>query len=93
MARELRNYMETLVDNALPQVFKSLPDTCRCGGCQGDIKAIALNSLAPKYISSDKGEVYTRTSSLSAQQEVDVVQAITKAISIVESNPRHDNTV
>jgi len=83
--------METLVDNALPQVYKSLPEACRCDGCQSDIKAIALNSLPPKYVSSDKGEVYTKTSSLSQQQEVDVIQAITKAISIVTGNPRHDN--
>jgi len=54
-----------------------------------DIRAIALNSLPPKYVVTRKGELYTKLSSLQQQFDVDIISAITKAAVIVGRNPRH----
>ena len=51
---------------------------------------LALNHLPPKYISSYKGDVYARLDGMEVQYEVEVIQAIAKAIKIVHENPRHD---
>ncbi len=86
---KVKNYMEDVVDYLLPQVLKGLPEICNCQQCISDIKALALNSLKPKYVATPEGEVYTKVNELSIQFEADVVSAITAAIKKVNASPRH----
>ena len=85
---QLKNLMEELVINSLEDVLKDI-NMCKCETCVTDITAIALNSLPPKYIVTQVGELYSKSDLLRQQFEVDIISAITKAAVIVKRNPRH----
>ena len=84
----LKNYMEEVVFNLIDGVLDDI-NMCNCELCVKDIAALALNSLPPKYIASEKGELYSKVNSLRNQFEVDVISAITKAAVLVKEAPRH----
>jgi len=89
MANEIRNYMETCVDDQMSSVLRGV-NCCTCENCLLDIKAIALNSLPPKYVVTRKGQLYAKLFTLQQQFDVDIIAAITKAAVIVSRSPRHD---
>lgn len=86
---KVKNYMEDVVEHLLPDLLKQYPDLCHCSQCESDIKALALNSLTPKYVATDIGEVYTKVNELSIQFEADAIKAIIQAIQVVTQFPRH----
>ena len=86
---ELKNYMETIVLNYLDSVFEKYPNCCKCEKCRQDIVMLALNHLPPKYVSSDKGNVFAKLSLMELENEVIVIEEIAKAIEIVSKSPRH----
>lgn len=86
---KLKNYMEEVVFNYMKKVLDGM-DVCTCEKCMLDIAAIALNDLPPKYIVTEKGELYSKINILMQQFEVDTVAAITKAADTVKRNPRHE---
>jgi len=85
---QLKNYMEEIVFTMMKKVLMDM-DVCTCEKCCLDIAAIALNRLPPKYIVTEKGELYSKANTLIQQFEVDVIAAITKAAIKVKENPRH----
>lgn len=87
---QIKNYMEEIVFNQMKEVLTDI-NMCTCDKCLLDIAAIALNSLPPKYIVTEKGELYSKINTLGQQFEVDVVSAITKAAVLVKRRPRHEN--
>ena len=87
--RKLKNYMEEVVDRKLKELLQDRNDVCQCKHCRLDIMAIALNDLPPRYIVSEKGEVYSKVSSLMVQFSTDVTRALVEAIEMVKENPRH----
>ena len=84
----IKNYMEEVVLNLMEGVLDDI-NMCKCELCVMDIAAIALNDLPPKYIATEKGELYSKVNSLKNQFEVDVISAITKAAVLVKRSPRH----
>lgn len=86
---QIKNYMEEIVYNLMKEVLSDIK-VCACEKCLMDIAAIALNDLPPKYIVTERGELYSKINALRQQFEVDVISAITKAAVIVKRNPRHD---
>ena len=86
---QLKNYMEEIVFNQMKDVLADI-NMCSCDKCMLDIAAIALNDLPPKYIVTEKGELYSRIETLRQQFEVDVIAAITKAAVLVKRYPRHE---
>ncbi len=86
---QLKNYMEDIVNMLIDHVLKDV-DVCKCRKCMLDITAMALNQLPPKYIVTEKGELFSKINTLRQQFEVDVVSAITKASVVVKGMPRHD---
>lgn len=84
----IKNYMEEVVLNLMEGVLDDI-NMCKCELCVMDIAAIALNDLPPKYIATEKGELYSKVNSLRNQFEVDVIAAITKAAVLVKRSPRH----
>jgi len=86
---EVRNYMETCVNEIMRDIGKSL-DCCACEHCQNDIRALALNLLPPKYVATRKGQLYSKIDSLRNQFSVDIITALTKAVAVVKMHPRHD---
>ncbi|MDD2422349.1 MAG: late competence development ComFB family protein [Heliobacteriaceae bacterium] len=81
--------MEDVVINLLDDVLQRHPEVCRCEQCRLDIAAVALNRLAPRYVVTSKGEVYSRTNVLIQQWKVDVITAIAQGMMVVAQNPRH----
>lgn len=86
---KLKNYMEEVVFSSMDEVLKGM-DMCKCDRCKLDIAAKALNDLPPKYVVTEKGEIYSKVDTLKAQFGVDVTSAIMRAAMIVKRNPHHD---
>lgn len=84
------NMMELIVDEVIEDLLKvpSL-DVCKCDRCHMDIKALSLNRLPPKYVVTQRGEVYAKLDVFRNQIRVDVLTAVVEAIEIVKQNPSH----
>lgn len=80
--------MEEVVLNSIEGILDDI-NVCKCQICIMDIAALALNDLPPKYVATEKGELYSKVNSLRNQFEVDVIAAITKAAVLVKRSPRH----
>ncbi len=65
-------------------------ELCTCSQCISDIKAITLNNLTPKYVSTEKGSILSKASMFTIQSETDVTKALIEAIEIVDKSPRHE---
>ncbi|TYQ13349.1 UNVERIFIED_CONTAM: competence protein ComFB [Acetivibrio alkalicellulosi] len=85
---QIKNYMEEVVFLVIKEILTDI-NVCTCDKCVLDIAAIALNDLQPKYIVTEKGELYSRINALKQQFEVDIISAITKAAVLVKRHPRH----
>jgi competence protein ComFB len=85
----LKNYMEEFVFSQMAEVLDEI-QMCKCEKCIMDVAAIALNGLPPKYVVTEKGELYSKIEALRQQFKVDIIAAITKAAVIVKRKPRHD---
>jgi competence protein ComFB len=85
----LKNYMEIIVDQLLPDILNNYDGVCKCEECVNDIKAIALNNLKPLYMVTDEGNIFLKLNELQFQFITDVTSQIVKAIEIVSKNPRH----
>ena len=86
----LENFFEVEVNLLLDGILNGYDNICKCERCKSDIQALALNSLPAKYIVSEKGEMYTKVlAEIDAQQKINVITSIIKAIEIVSANPRH----
>lgn len=85
----LKNYVEIVVDELLPNVLDKYSDICKCQRCVEDIKAISLNNLKPLYVATETGFVYAKVNDLRTQFTTDVITELMNAIEIVSKNPRH----
>lgn len=86
----MRNYMEDIIRERMPDVLGTMPDLCQCERCKMDRLAYALNNSPPKYVVTQKGNLYAKLNVLQGQFDADVVRAITDAAVRVDNNPRHD---
>lgn len=87
---QLKNYCEEMVDHLLDKILNNYSDICKCEKCRLDIKAVSLNSMNPKYIVTNEGEIYTKINSELVHQEIiNTTKAITQAIELVSRNPQH----
>jgi competence protein ComFB len=87
---ELHNLMEELVRQRMDEVIAvDSSSFCPCMQCRLDAMAIALNSLPPRYVVTERGEIYSKAEALEIQRFVDVVAAVTKALRMVREKPRH----
>jgi competence protein ComFB len=87
----LINIMEKIIDMKLESY---MPDSgcCECENCLNDVKCLALNKLPPKYVSTHKGELFSRVDqTMLRQSSVDIDFAVIKAIDFVKEHPRHDD--
>lgn len=88
---KLKNYMETLVEEALDKGMTSYPDVCKCQRCRLDMMALALNNLPPRYIVAERGLTHVNLEAATAQFSSDVLYAVNQAISLIGMRPRHAN--
>ncbi len=85
----LVNVMEKVVEDRLEEMLKT-ENCCQCDRCIEDMKAIALNKLPAKYVSTHNGELFTKLDSTLRQKVVDINVAVSNAIACVSKNPTHD---
>lgn len=85
----LVNVMESIVDEKLAEMLAG-EDCCKCEKCLEDMKAIALNHLPAKYVSSRNGELFSKLDSTIRQNSADIMVAVSKAIDCVSAKPGHD---
>lgn len=83
------NKMEPVVERTAEEIFNKEKSQCVCSRCQMDIIALALNSLPPKYVVTELGDVVTNVDLASSQWRVDVMMAIYRSMEIVREQPRH----
>lgn len=89
---KLRNYNEEIVTHLLDSILDKFDNICKCEKCIFDIKAIALNSMPPRYIVTETGELFTKLySKLDNQEIINATSKITQAIEIVSRNPQHQD--
>lgn len=86
----VKNYMEKIVEDMLPDILRSYVEICKCEKCINDIKCITLNNLKPAYFDSGMGSVFLKVDELKIQYKTDIITQVTKAIEIVSKNVRHD---
>jgi competence protein ComFB len=83
--------MEKMVDLRIEEHIKK-DDMCKCENCKEDIKCIALNKLPPKYVSTSKGELFSKVDQMMDRQNVlDIEVAVMNAIDFVNKRPRHES--
>ncbi|MCL2087422.1 MAG: late competence development ComFB family protein [Oscillospiraceae bacterium] len=84
------NLMEKMVDVRLEEFYKH-NDFCTCSNCREDVKCVALNQLPPKYVSTRKGELFSKVEqSMDRQNVTDIDFALHNAINFVSKRPRHE---
>ncbi|MCL1884319.1 MAG: late competence development ComFB family protein [Defluviitaleaceae bacterium] len=87
-ALNVHNYMENLIKNKMEDVYKAMPDICRCERCDMDRLAYALNNSPPKYIVTSRGKLYAKLAALQEQFDADIVRVITTAAVRIDQSPR-----
>lgn len=80
--------MEKFVDDKLADMLAK-ENCCKCERCLEDMKAIALNKLPAKYVSTHNGELFSKLDSTIRQNSADITIAVSSAISCVSRNPSH----
>ena len=86
---QLRNFTQESVEHYLDRWYKEA-EVCQCENCRLDIMAIMLNNLPPKYVVTDQGALWAQMVDFDPQNRTDYMTAMTQAIQIVASKPRHD---
>lgn len=86
------NTTEFVVDDRMKTHLKN-SDCCTCEQCLEDIKCLSLNKLPPRYVSSPKGELFSKIDQqMVSQNKMDVEIAVINAIEFVKAHPRHART-
>lgn len=86
---KIHNYIEEAVIKMVQDLLKKREDMCQCEQCQMDIAAIALNHLKPKYVVTEKGELFTKVDEMDIQFSADLIKEITEAMDVVSKRPHH----
>ena len=89
MAKQYKNYMETVVERALGEYLRNEKEICTCDQCAGDMAAAALNQLRPHYATTVRGAAFLESEQKNLEFVVKVVSAIKSAADKVKQNPRH----
>lgn len=84
----LVNVMEGIIDEKLAMMLKD-ENCCKCDRCLEDMKAMALNQLPSKYVSTHNGELFTKLNALMRQNSIDINVAVSYAIKMVSERPSH----
>lgn len=84
------NMTEQMVDYKLNELIEQ-SKMCKCERCCADVRALALNTLPPKYVVTRIGEAMTKFDLLGIQKQTNITTAIMIAIEKVSRNPRHED--
>ena len=82
------NVMENFVGERIEAMLEG-EECCKCERCVDDMKAIALNKLPAKYVSTHNGELFSKLDAMIRQNAVDINIAVAAAIDAVSKRPSH----
>ena len=89
----LKNYTEVAVTEVFEEVLAALrkkdPNICACDRCREDVMAVALNRLPPKYIATDKGEIFTKVNFDRVGGKAEIIASLIHGFELVGKHPRH----
>lgn len=88
MSLHYKNVLEEIVERELNKNAESL-GVCSCEQCRSDILAATLNRLQPKYVSTEKGALFSSMSAMKGEGFIEVIKALAEAAELVKNNPRH----
>lgn len=87
--QDVRNIMEDIVYDKLDSIVDSL-GCCTCDKCKADIAAYVLNHVTPRYVASEKGEIFSKVQELNQNSNTDILRRIVSAAEIIKESPRHE---
>lgn len=85
---KIKNVVEDIVINVFEEVRPDL-DCCTCDQCSSDIVAYALNKIQSRYVSTEKGALFSKSAAFDQEYKMEVLKAIAEASRIVKDHPRH----
>lgn len=88
-AQDVRNIMEDIVFEKMETIIDSL-GCCTCDKCRADIAAYVLNHITPRYVASEKGELFSKVQELNQNNNTDILMKIVSAAEIIKESPRHE---
>jgi competence protein ComFB len=83
------NILEEVVKARTVKLIEGI-DMCRCERCRFDACAIALNALAPKYVTTNKGALLSQAGYINLEHRTEIDVQVIKALMLVKENPRHN---
>ncbi len=84
----LVNIVEEIVRDKTAKLMKTI-DMCQCETCYLNACAIVLNTRDPLYVTTKKGALLSRISTINYAYQTDLTVEILKALMIVKNSPRH----
>ena len=84
----LANIIEEIVKEKVKEMMDTI-DMCHCKICYYNACAIALNSLTPYYVTTEKGSLFTKVATVNMQYQTDLTVIVMKAIMKVKDSPQH----
>lgn len=88
MEIKVKNVMEEIVGRRMDPIIKEFK-CCTCDKCKADIAAYVLNNIRPKYVSTEKGELFSRSVQFDKNFDMNLTILISTAVKQVKENPRH----
>ena len=83
------NVVERLIDEEFPTVMKKFPVACWCCLWLADILALGLLGITPRFVATDRGDLFERVHISDMMVKVEALRAMTEAVEKVSRNPRH----
>ena len=83
------NVMQVLVEEKAPKYIKMF-GLCSCDRCLEDVKALTLNSLPPKYVVVERGDMIPRLTVYESKFSSDITSQLLQACKLVMERPHHD---
>ena len=83
------NYTEIVVRDTYKEILVYFSQYCHCTICEEDVICMALNALPPIYTTTTMGQACAKLLEMQHDFKAQAVQAVSKALEVVNRNPRH----
>lgn len=85
---EVKNVMEQIVFDCVERNIDML-QCCTCPKCKADIVACVLNKIPPRYVTTEKGELFARVEQVGGEMKTEIMVEIIRAAEVVKKSPNH----
>lgn len=86
---KVKNVKEEIVFDKINELIDQL-DCCTCSKCKSDIAAYVLNQINPKYVSSEKGALFSKVDiEMTEKANNELLMKIIEGAEKIKKSPRH----